>query len=248
MKHPIDSFSTGGKDYAIFRPESPKEIFDFLYGHVDGFDAAWDCGTGNGQVAAELARRFNIVYGTDISDDQLTHAQQKDNIIYRKERVEQTSFPEHYFDLITGAQAVHWFDFDPFYAEVQRVAKPGALVAFWTYSMLKLTPAVNTVIDHFYLDITHTYWDKERDYVDAQYKTIPFPFKEIVAPDIQIVKSYSIEQLIGYLRTWSGVRHYIRREQKDPTDLILADLKKAWGPDEKLEVRWPVHVRAGYVK
>ncbi len=247
MKQPIDNFASGGKDYALFRPESPREVFDFLYSHVKIFDRAWDCGTGNGQVAVTLADRFNTVYGTDISEDQLAHAQQKDNVIYRKERSELTTFADQTFDLITVAQAIHWFDFQPFYKDVRRVAKPGALFAAWTYSLLRLSPELNAVIDHFYMNITHKYWDKERDYVDAHYKTIPFPFEEITAPEIKIVKSYTMEQLIGYLRTWSGVRHYMKQEQKDPTDLIVSDLKAAWGANERLEVVWPVHVRAGYV-
>ena len=247
MKQAIDNFSTGGEDYALYRPESPKEVFDFLYDHVRNFDTAWDCGTGNGQVAARLSDRFMTVYATDISADQLKHAPQRDNIIYRQERAEKTSFPDHTIDLITVAQAIHWFDFESFYEEVRRVAKPGALFAAWTYSLLKLTPAVNEVINHFYLDITHPYWDKHRDYVDAKYQTIPFPFTEIKAPEIQIVKSYTLEQLVGYLRTWSGVKHYTDKEKRDPVALILDDLKKAWGPEEKLEIRWPVHVRAGYV-
>ncbi len=248
MKQTIDNFSTGGQDYSLYRPESPKEVFDFLYAHVKAFDTAWDCGTGNGQVATKLAGRFKTVYATDISEDQLKHAPQKDNIIYRQERAEQISSPDHTFDLITVAQAIHWFDFEAFYNEVRRVAKPGALFAAWTYSLLKLTPAVNEVIDHFYLDITHPYWDKQRDYVHAKYQTIPFPFEEIHAPAIQIVKSYTLSQLIGYLRTWSGVRHYMEKEKRDPTDLILDDLKKAWSASETLDVHWPIHVRAGYIQ
>jgi len=247
MKKVIDNFSTGASDYALYRPGSPKEIFDFIYAHVKNFNTAWDCGTGNGQVATILAERFKTVYGTDISEKQLTLAQQKDNIIYRKERAEQTSFPDHSIDLITVAQAIHWFDFEPFYKEVSRVAAPGAFFAAWTYSLLRLTPELNKVIDHFYWDITHPYWDKERTYVDQEYKTIPFPFKEIQQPEIYIVKLYNLNQLIGYLRTWSGVQHYIKQEKKDPMEIITKDLQNAWGSAQSHEVRWPVHVRAGYV-
>ena len=247
MKDVIDNFSTGGADYALYRPESPKEVFDFIYSHVSNFGTAWDCGTGNGQVAAVLAERFETVYGTDISDDQLKNAIQKDNITYRNERVEQTSFTDQSIDLITVAQAIHWFDFDAFYKEVRRVARPGALFAAWTYNLLKLTPSVNEVIDHFYYEITHKYWDAQRAYVDAGYKNIPFPFEEIPAPEIWITKTYTQQQLLGYLRTWSGVKNYIKTGNKDPTDLILKDLTHAWGNAEKLEVKWPVFVRAGYI-
>jgi len=247
MKEAIDNFSQNSANYALFRPESPAEIFYFLYDHVDNFDSAWDCGTGNGQVANTLATRFKTVYGTDISATQLQHAQKRENILYKQERAEATSIPEHSIDLITIAQAIHWFDFDNFYKEVSRVAHPGALIAAWTYTTLQLTPAVNEVIGHFYWDITRPYWDKERELVDTGYSTIPFPFEEIKAPEFNIVKRYTLSQLIGYLRTWSGVKHYMEKEQKDPVALIVDDLKKTWGDEETIEVTWPVHMRVGRV-
>ena len=248
MKQIIDNFSKGASDYALYRPESPDSVFEFLYAQVRHFDTAWDCGTGNGQVAVRLAERFAKVIGTDISGEQLQEAKKKDNIIYLEERAEHTSLPDQSIDLITVAQAIHWFDLDTFNQEVLRVARPGAVVAAWTYTVLQLTPAVNEVINHLYMDITRPYWDKERALVDAEYKTIPFPFEEIATPVFYIYKQYTLAQLTGYLRTWSGVKHYIKKEQKDPVALILPALEKAWGGEEELQVTWPVHVRAGRVK
>lgn len=248
MKQVIDNFSNGASDYAIYRPESPTAIFDFLYSHVNRFDAAWDCGTGNGQVATKLAERFTRVCGTDISTEQLQQAKVMDNISYLHERAEKTTLPDTSIDLITVAQAIHWFDFDNFYKEVERVARPGAVIAAWTYTVLQLTPEINKVIDHLYSSITGAYWDKARGYVDACYGNIPFPFEEISTPVFYIHKQYTLEQLVGYLRTWSGVKHYISREQKDPLLLVMDDLKQAWGSEAKLQVTWPVHMRAGRVK
>jgi ubiquinone/menaquinone biosynthesis C-methylase UbiE len=247
MKEIIDNFSSGAQNYAAFRPESPAAIFDFLYSLVHAFNTAWDCGTGNGQVALKLAERFKLVYGTDISEEQLNLAPRKDNILYHKERAEQTTLPAKSIDLITVAQAIHWFDFDPFYAEVNRVAKPGAIIAVWTYTNLKLTAEINEVLDHFYNNITHAYWNKERRYVDGAYQTIPFPFQEIPTPVFSITRHMTMEQVLGYLGTWSGVRNYIRQEGKDPIELIRDDIKKAWGDTHLKEVHWPVHMRAGRV-
>jgi SAM-dependent methyltransferase len=247
MKQVIDNFSTGGADYARYRPESPQGVYDFIYANAKNYNTAWDCGTGNGQVASKLAERFKTVYGTDISDDQLKYAPPKDNVIYRKERVEQTSFEDKSIDLITVGQAIHWFDFEHFYKEVRRVAAPDAFFAAWTYSLLRLTPEINEVIEHFYFNITRGYWDIQRAYVDAEYKSIPFPFKEIQAPEIVSVKMTTLEELLGYMRTWSGTMRYIRMENRDPTDLIVKDLERAWGSAERNEVRWPIHVRAGFV-
>ncbi|MBC7553954.1 MAG: class I SAM-dependent methyltransferase [Taibaiella sp.] len=248
MKQVQDNFSGVAAEYAAFRPQSPEAIYDFLFSHVKNFGTAWDCGTGNGQVACRLAERFGKVYGTDISEEQLRLAPAKDNIAYLRERAEATRLPENSIDLITIAQAIHWFDFDAFYKEVRRVGRPGGLIAAWTYNLLKLTPELNAVIDHFYYNITHAYWDKERDLVDAGYSTIPFPFAEIQAPEINIVQHWTIHQLMGYLRTWSGVRHYMQQEKNDPVLLIAHDLENAWGSTELLEVRWPVFVRAGFIK
>ena len=248
MKEVKDIFSANSANYAAFRPESPQAVYDFLYPHVKRFDTAWDCGTGNGQVAIKLSERFTNVYGTDISADQLSHARRADNILYKLERAEATSIPDDSIDLVTIAQAIHWFDFDQFYNEVRRVSRPDGLIAAWTYSLFRLTPAINEVIDHFYTDITGPYWDKERKLVDDGYSTIPFPFDEIKAPEINIVKQFTIDQLAGFLRTWSGVKHYVDREHSDPLLIIMDDLRKAWGPEEHHEIKWPVHVRCGRIR
>lgn len=247
MKQVIDNFSAQSGNYAAFRPQSPAVIFDFVYSHVPRFAAAWDCGTGNGQVATRLAERFDHVYGTDISEQQLHLATPGANITYLKERAESTSLPDNSIDLVTIAQAIHWFDFDAFYSEVNRVARPGAIIAAWTYNVLRLTPEVNKVIDHLYMDITRQWWDPERRYVDASYTTIPFPFKELPAPNMQITHHWNADQLIGYLGTWSGVKNYIKQQGHDPVALVADDLRKAFGTSDKLEVNFPLNVRAGVV-
>src|SRR5437879_2833438 len=106
-----DNFSKRSHLYARFRPTYPRQLFEFLISLVPERQAAWDCGTGNGQVAAVLAGYFDKVYATDISENQIKHAVEKPNVVYKIEAAEQTSFPDELFDLITVAQAVHWFDF-----------------------------------------------------------------------------------------------------------------------------------------
>ena len=247
MKEAIDNFSNKSSEYALYRPDSPPEVFDFLLARVPGFSAAWDCGTGNGQVARVLAERFEKVYGTDISSEQLSHATGKENISYLLERAEKTSLPDNSVDLITVAQAIHWFDFEAFYKEVRRVAVPGAVIAAWTYTVLQVNPAVDAVIDKLYSEITVSYWDKERKLVDAAYSTIPFPFDELETPVFYITGHYSLQQLVGYLRTWSGVKHYLQREGADPLEIVMDELKEAWGDAETHAIIWPVHMRAGRV-
>lgn len=177
---------------------------------------AWDCGTGNGQAALELSNYFDRVFATDISEQQINNAAARDNITYTVQRAEQTSFENNSFDLITVGQAIHWFDFSKFYHEVDRTLKPNGSIAVFGYSLVTIDPDIDKVIHYFYEDVVGSYWDKERRYVDAHYQTIPFPFKEIKAPTIIAKYDWTLEQLTGYLQTWSASQHYIDRNNEDP--------------------------------
>jgi len=248
MKEVKDNFSDHSSSYASFRPAPPDALFDFIYQYVSNFNTAWDCGTGNGQAAVKLAEKFATVYATDISDKQLAVAEKRANIIYKNERAEQTSFAENSIDLITVAQAIHWFDIPAFNKEVKRVATQKAIIAVWTYTLLRISPEIDKIIDHLYYDITYKYWDKERKLVDDGYATIPFPFEEIETPKLEILLQWDREQVLGYLGTWSGLQHYIQKEGKDPIAMIREELYAHWAADELKEVLFPLYIRLGKIK
>jgi ubiquinone/menaquinone biosynthesis C-methylase UbiE len=164
-----DNFSSQSNQYIKFRPSYPEQLYNFLLGLVDNKENAWDCGTGNDQVVLELSKYFDKVYATDISADQIRNAYQRDNIFYKVESAEKTSFPEKIFDLITVAQAIHWFDFESFYREVKRTVKPNGVLAVIGYGLIKTEDDTDKVIDHFHHKIIGSYWDKERKYIDENY-------------------------------------------------------------------------------
>lgn len=241
-----DNFSKQAALYAQFRPTYPQELYDFLLPIVPDLSTAWDCGTGNGQVAAELAGYFDKVYATDISIKQLNNAVQKANIIYSITPAEQTSFPAKTFDLITVAQAIHWFDFDKFYHEVKRTLKPDGILAVIGYGLVKTEPQLSKVINYLYKDVLGNYWDKERKYIDENYQTIPFPFNELPAPQLSVFYQWNLEQLIGYLNTWSAVQHYKDKNGKDPVGLIIDDLTRVCG-SANIDIEFPTLLRVGKV-
>ncbi|RYG30304.1 MAG: class I SAM-dependent methyltransferase, partial [Chitinophagaceae bacterium] len=203
-----DNFSHASEKYAQYRPVYPGALYEFLLSKLKARDRAWDCGTGNGQVAAELAKHFKKVYGTDISANQLKHAIQRENIIYSKENSANTSFPSDFFDLIIVAQAIHWFNFNRFYDQVVRTAKNDAVFAAVGYGLLQVDEPTDKIIRRFYQDITGPYWDAERKYIDENYETIPFPFEEFEVPAMKIETNWNLDELTGFLRTWSAVKHY----------------------------------------
>jgi ubiquinone/menaquinone biosynthesis C-methylase UbiE len=98
------------------------------------------------------------------------------NIHYSLQPAEHSSFSDNQFDLITVAQAIHWFDFDKFYAEAKRTLKPAGIIAVLGYGLLQTDQPLQSVIDHFYTKVIGPFWDAERHYIDEAYQTIPFPF------------------------------------------------------------------------
>ena len=242
-----DNFSGHAADYARYRPTYPHELISYLVSLAPAHHLAWDCATGNGQVAGMLSEYFAEVVATDISEKQIKNAIQKPNILYKVEPAEQSSLADASVDLVVVAQAVHWFEFDNFYAEVKRVLHPEGVLALIGYGLISVSPEVDKVIYKLYEDILGEYWDPERRYIDEDYRTIPFPFVELEVPHFNITSSWTFEQLIGYLNTWSAVKHYEQEHHNNPVQLVEQELREKWGAQEQIEIKFNIITRVGKV-
>lgn len=247
MNHPKNLFSTQASYYARYRPAYPAELYDFVLGHVRGRDLAWDCATGNGQVAVELAKRFRRVVATDISEQQLAQAIQRENVDYQISSVENSQQADYSFDLITVGQALHWFDLAAFYREVKRVAKPEGVLAVWGYGLMQIAPEIDTLVLHFYRNVVGPYWEFNRSYVDTAYATLPFPFREVVCPEFRMNKRWTLGELEGYLNSWSSIVTFNRERGFNPVSAFVEQLRPHWPEDEALAVTFPIFMRLGYV-
>lgn len=242
-----DRFSSDSKGYATFRPGYPPELVEFILQHTSGRSIAWDCATGNGQFASLLAPHFAQVWATDMSANQIAQALPSPNIHYSQQPAESTNFPDRSFDLIAVAQAIHWFDFERFYAELRRVAAPNAMLAVIGYPLLNVDKSVEPVLHHLYYETLQGYWDKERSYLDADYRTIPFPFQEVAAPKFQSTYHWNFDQFMGYLNTWSAVKNYVAKEGENPLALAEGEFHSAWGEDKIHPVTFPMILRLGKI-
>ncbi|TAH18577.1 MAG: class I SAM-dependent methyltransferase [Cytophagales bacterium] len=243
-----DNFSTQSDNYAKYRPTYPPDFFAYLSAIVPEKQLAWDCGTGNGQVAYELAKLFTQVYATDISQSQIDNALQADNIHFSVEPAEKTNFGDQLFNLIVVAQAIHWFDFEQFYKEVRRTAKKDALFCVVGYGRLHVSEQIDCLITDFYENIIGKYWDKERIYIDENYRTIPFPFDEIPTPNFVNTQHWTLEHLIGYLSTWSAVKHFVKQNGYNPIDKLQAEIQKIWDKETTKQINFPLLLRIGRIK
>ncbi len=245
--HPSGNlFSEQSEIYAASRPIYPDALYAFLMRHVTCCNRAWDCATGNGQAARALIRFFDEVYATDISARQLHQAPPAPNLFYRQLPAEQTDFPDHYFDLITVAQALHWLSLPEFYAEVFRTAKDNCLFASWGYSLPSVNTEVDIRLENFYRHTVGPFWDDARKHVENRYLDLPFPFNEIPAPSFEIKVRWTAQTFGGYLASWSATRQYIRHRKHHPVPDFMEKIKPLW-PGE-LTVSFPVFMRVGRIK
>ncbi|MGE5176132.1 MAG: class I SAM-dependent methyltransferase [Hyphomicrobiales bacterium] len=248
MKRFDDRFSAQADAYARFRPRYPRALFDHLASLTPGRRLAWDCGTGSGQAARALADRFERVVATDASAEQLEHAAAHPRIEYRAARAEDVVLEPGSVDLVTVATAVHWFDFDAFYAAVRRAGRPDGILAVWTYHLPVTDPALDQVLSRYYWDVLAGHWPEKFRYVEDHYRSLPFPFRELPAPEFAIRAVWTRARLEGFLESWSATQAYRKARGTDPLAEIRDALAAAWGaPDRRRAIRWPLYLRVGTI-
>ena len=239
-----DHFSRQANLYSKYRPVYPNNLYEFLYEHVQDFSNAWDCGTGNGQVAAKLSDKFEAVYASDISKQQLSFVEKSKQIQYYCCPVENTPFESGFFDLIVAAQAAHWFDSDRYFREVKRVAKPGAILALWGYSLLTISAEIDPIVRDFYMNTVGPYWPDERKHIDTQYQHIQLPFPMIMVPEFSHTLHWSLHHFEGYLNTWSATQRYLTENEKNPVPALVERISGYWPTEEEIPVTFPIFMKA----
>lgn len=240
-----DHFAFAAESYRSFRPHYPDALFDWVASFTPSRERAWDCGTGSGQAAVALATRYGEVIATDPSTAQLGSAERADGVRYVAMTAERSALAPRSVDLVTVAQALHWFDRPAFFAEVDRTLRAGGALAVWSYGLLSVSSAIDALLRALYVDVLGPYWPKERALVDSGYAGIALPYAEVTGPDLTIEAMWTLPQLAGYLSTWSAVGRYRKAVGSDPLPDFVQDVASVWSDTEPRRVRWPLLVRLG---
>ena len=241
-----DHFSGRANLYAQFRPHYPVELFDWVASLVSDHEVVWDCAAGNGQASVGLAKHFKRVIATDASEKQIAMAEPQDGIEFRVARSDASGLADHSVDMVTVAQAIHWFDHDSFYREAKRVMREDAAIVIWGYvDPIIDDPGLDRIVHNYNRGTIEKYWMPERDLILQELKTIPFPFREIAAPRFEMKHDWTLEQMAGYMRTWSATAAYAKAIGSDPVASLEEELAPLWGPGTHV-VTWPIPIRAGY--
>ena len=245
---PGDIFSAVSAGYATFRPRYPRQLFEFIAAVAPRRVRAWDCGAGTGQASVDLAEWFNEVIATDVSAEQIAHAPVQPKIMRVVAAAEAPPIRSGTIDVITVAQALHWFDFDRFYEAVRRVASAGAVIAVWTYAAGRMEGDIGEALRRFTFETLAPYWPPQRRHVDAEYRTIPFPFERIAGPALRLEDDWPLARLVGFIRTWSAVASYRGTRANDPVAALEHELAPLWGDAEtRRRIVWPMALMIGRV-
>lgn len=239
-----DHFSEKSAGYARSRPTYPDELFRLLAERAPGRDRAWDCATGSGQAAIGLSRHFRHVDATDASAEQIANAMPAPKVSYSVQPAEQTNFADASFDAVCVAQALHWFDFDRFNAEVRRVLKPRGLILVTAYGWSHVSPEFDREYGEVVLEPIRALWPKQNAHIFSGYRDVPFPFERVEFPPMEIAVHWSLEQYLAYVGTWTATRKML---EKDPLFLVRAGAKLAvhWGREGERRVTMPLHIQCG---
>jgi SAM-dependent methyltransferase len=241
-----DLFSGVAAAYAANRPEWPPALADALAERAPARTLAWEVGCGSGQLSVLLGDRFERVLASDASAEQVALARLHPRVEYRVARAEEPSgLADGSVDLCVAAQAAHWLDLDPYYAEVRRVARPGALIAMLSYGNPRVDDEVAPALQEL-LGTVRPYWPSNRAAVDELYADLPFPFAEEPLPPLELTARWPADRYLGYAGTWSSAQALVRARGPESIAPYFEALARAWGPKLRT-VRWPIGGRVGRV-
>jgi ubiquinone/menaquinone biosynthesis C-methylase UbiE len=242
----IQTFSSGSEQYAKHRPQYPAELFSFLNEISDEHDRAWDCATGNGQAAVSCAQYFSRVEATDVSAEQIRHSIVHPKVNYSVGPAEHTTFADQTFDLITVATAIHWFDQEQFFREVERVLKPKGILAVWGYGFFRIEPEIDNTIARVLFERIDRFWAEGNRQLMTGYRDLVLPFEEVRNPPAFAMQvEWTLGQLLAYLRTWSAVKRYSAELGNDPVTELETKLKTLWHePDKPKLTQMPLFLKA----
>lgn len=241
-----DHFSGHARAYADARPVYPDSLFAAIAACAPAQNMVWDVGCGNGQASCGLAEHFRHVIASDASDTQIANAKPHPQVNYRVAPAEMSGLVAASIDAIVVCQALHWFNFDQFYAEVRRVARPGAVIIAVAYALTHISPAIDAAVNQFYTGDIAPYWPADRAHIETGYRDIPWPFEPFAFPSIAMTAEWSLDHLIAYLSTWSAVARYRQATGDDPIPAIRAQLMPIWGEPAGIRTaHWPLIIKTG---
>lgn len=214
---------------------------------------AVDVGCGSGQATQRLARHFARVVATDVSQSQIDAAPEIPGVEWRVAPAHETGVGDGEVDLVTVAQALHWFPLTQFWGECNRVLRPGGAVACWGYGLPEFSgnPRAQAVLMRLHDDTLGEHWAPGRVHIVQHYAGLEAPSPLFVqqrrVESVRVRRCMPMPAVRGYLTSWSAYTT-LRRKQPhavDPLHEVEAQLRECYGLDGRdddtlIDVAYPI--------
>ena len=182
-----EKFTGKAQAYANARPGYPDEAMEYIKTLIPANAVIADIGAGTGKFTELLARYGYEIFAVEPNADMRG---QLDALLTRFPNIkivdgtaEATTIPDHSVDVITCAQALHWFDPEAFRAECRRIGKADVLVI----TIYNNTPGGSS--------ITHSKQSTDVFYKNSTIKEFPNPMLYSRESWLQYMTSHSHDPL-----------------------------------------------------
>lgn len=197
MNDNTQRFNNRVDNYVKYRPSYPQEIISFLENSIqfnNKFIVA-DIGSGTGILSKIFLDNGNIVFGIEPNEPMRKKAEEllKNYFSFKSINgtAEQTTLENESVDLITAAQAFHWFDAEKTKAEFKRILKPSGFCCLIWNERLNVSP-----FEKAYEELLFEY---STDYAKVDHRNIDDKkIDAFFSPHHVIKKSFSNKQIFDF--------------------------------------------------
>lgn len=240
------SFTQVADVYQQFRPGYPGALYETLAQLVPPVpeSCVLDVGCGTGNVTRELSKIYNSVYGVDPSEGMLEQARRVpvesiNPISWTEGFSESLPFEAHFFDLITVAQAFHWFDADRFLKESKRVLKPGGLIAIFAEGPapgMVYRSNIHKIIRNFKAGDGNTSGrsnNRPRQRPDELLQS--HGFSKVQKIVIEYDLAWEIDRFVGFMNSMSMMADFGADERAELNDMFELKLRELTGGENTFQ-------------
>ncbi|KAL1479633.1 hypothetical protein MTO96_051691 [Rhipicephalus appendiculatus] len=208
--------------YKLARPVVPPamvaDIVEYANETVSCKDGLCvDVGCGPGQSTELFCPHFRKVVGTDISETQIGLARAActaKNVSFEVSNAESLPFDDGTVALVSTVNALHWFRWDAFFAEVRRVLVDGGVFCPSLFRLRAVAePGLEDCLEEFRYQEFKGYLTAQHDFWTYGYENTDVPFSDVRKKDFVVNEMTTLSAVLACVRTWSFV---IRMEEKEP--------------------------------
>ncbi len=221
-----ERFSNRVDNYVKYQPHYPEKIIDYLNEtiHFNSSFIVADIGAGTGFLTQLFLQNGNKVFGVEPNAAMLLKAEELlnkyENFKSISATAEATTLEDESIDLITAAQAFHWFDKDKTKKEFERIAKQNAYCLL-VWNDREMQTDFEKDYEKFLVKYATDYTNVNHTYLTPEKVALFFSPQKMLTQKFYNEQQFDFDSLKGRLLSSS----YISLEQNQKYFSMIEELK-----------------------